>query len=1409
MKGGQFSMPSASRSVRGGIDLCLRSARAVVAAALVVALPCGGANAALKVAGVFGSRMVLQRDAPVPVWGWANSGQQITVTFAGQSKTSTADENGKWRVDLDPMSANAIGQTMTVSGDGGSVSFTNVLVGEVWVLSGQSNMGWTLQDSDGGAEAAARAANYTWMRYFTMPFIFGGTNPEIEPYRDGPEPDVPAGSTWYVASSNAVRTWSAVGFFFAEALHSAIGVPIGLIRACQPSTYGESWISRAAQEADPNLAYVPDTFPQAGVLWYATPFVMYHVYVAPLQPFAIRGVLWYQGEANTQTNLAEHYRDLLDALVQSWRADWGQGAFPFLIVQLPRYDVAADPWHDWPLIREAQLQAWGDTSNTGLAITIDTHDASIHPTNKQPVGDRLARLARAMVHGEQIESTGPICSGYTAGFNSVTLHFDHVGTGLQAVGGDLRTFEVAGSDGVFHPAVAKITGTDSVRVTCSLVDRPLHVRYAWAWAPDCNLFNSEMLPASPFRADIDPAAYDSVPRLVGRWTFDSSGGSDPASNKASGASWSKLALAGAGACYSDGKLILPRYESGGSWHQSSATAMLQTDLGDGNYFKEMTQIAWVKWSGFDTTADSARLVSLAKFSCPSYQLSDLKAVQGIAMRATDDTNWASSRAWEYLDEGQVQTASAWLSLGGSDPPTDIFIKIAQVIRQEDENTFELSMYWDVGSRLTQIGASVPIPASQVSAFGQHDTDCLIDTSGGKRYDGFGIMDHCWSMPQSGGQIEFEEIWLCAGALDVQDIAEASFSPLEPPALVGQWTFDDYGGRGPLDNKAPGASWKNLTIVGTGAGVADGQLVLPRYENEGAWLQSRATTMLAGEMNTHFNEMTLVAWVKWSGYDPTADWARLVTLAKFPTSTYSAEDARAYRGIVMKATDDSNWHSYGRYEYLDGGALQTSPVWSPVGGLDPPIDRFIKIAQVLRWKDPLSYEVVMYWDVGSGLVQIGQPQSVPSHMVSSFGQAGSECLVEGAPPGNPRYDGLGLMDVCWNVPQFPGEIRFDEVRLYAGAMSAADIDALAPVSPPAKRLLGQWTFDEYLGSGPLENKAAGAAWAPLTLTGTGAAVIDGKLVLPRYFSGTWKQCSATTMLAEDLGPSGYFRELTHVLWLKWPGFDTLGEEARVAQLMKFSTNAFNNANWRAGQSIVFWAPGETNWSAHRSYEYLDSGGSLQKTVQWAYFGGPDPPADRYVKLAEVLRFKDCTGYELVLYWDIGDGNGLVQVGSPVTLSYEQVNAFGQSGTDCLVSPLGGKRYDGYGLMDFCWAVPASAGEIIFEETRLYGGALTQAEIAALRYVGEPEPPKPVVGTSLRSLGDSILDSAADKYDWVLWGAVTVIDADSFTIDDGSGAPVRVIATNHGLSNTKYVCVRGSLDRGTTPPTLTMKSIEVLR
>jgi len=316
------------------------------------------------------------------------------------------------------------------------------------------------------------------------------------------------------------------------------------------------------------------------------------------------------------------------------------------------------------------------------------------------------------------------------------------------------------------------------------------------------------------QSEIGALKYTGEPVLVGQWTFDNSGGSSPLSNKAPGVTWDALSLNGTGAAISEGRLTLPRYQVGGSWVQSNATTMLKTDLGSGGYFKELTQVAWVKWSGFNTASDWARLVSLGKFATAVHDAGSEKALQSIVMKATDDMfNWGSDRKWEYMD-GVLQVGSQSLACGGSDPPTDRYIKIAQVVRQKLDGDYELTTYWDIGAGLVQVGAAQTIAADDINAFGQYDTNCLVDPSGGKRYDGLGLMDVCPSVPQSAGEISFEEVRLYAGAMDAADIADLQYVPPPPPRLVGQWTFDEYAGTHVLANKAPGVQWTQLAFAGT-------------------------------------------------------------------------------------------------------------------------------------------------------------------------------------------------------------------------------------------------------------------------------------------------------------------------------------------------------------------------------------------------------------------------------------------------------------------------------------------------------------------------------------------------------------------------------------------------------------------
>ncbi len=465
-----------------------------------------GRNSPLRVAGVFGNNMVLQRDAEVPVWGWADPGQTVQVGFAGQNKSAVAGPDGKWIVRLDPMPASETGRAMQISNGISTMTLTDIVVGEVWLLSGQSNMAMRIDDiPDAGAVARA---DYPWLRTFGIGWPFGSEQqPNLAPYRTQPATDVAAGSSWSRTSPANAGGCYAVGFYFAEALRQSLGpgIPIGLMQVAVGSTWGECWVGQATRDANPALHYIGTSLwtSPPGNPWFADKYVMYHGLIAPLQPYRIRGALWYQGEGNTDLSVV-HYRDLLSGLIEGWRDDWGQGDFPFFIVQLPAYGGTKDPWHSYELLREAQLQVSRATANTGLAVTIDTGGtADPHPVDKQPVGERLARLARAQVYGQAITPTGPIYAGGTADAASVNLRFDHAGSGLQSVGGALRTFEAAGADGVFHPATATITAADTVRVTCTEVPAIVEVRYGWDWNPDCNLFNSEMLPASPFRAAMD------------------------------------------------------------------------------------------------------------------------------------------------------------------------------------------------------------------------------------------------------------------------------------------------------------------------------------------------------------------------------------------------------------------------------------------------------------------------------------------------------------------------------------------------------------------------------------------------------------------------------------------------------------------------------------------------------------------------------------------------------------------------------------------------------------------------------------------------------------------------------------------------------------------------------------------
>jgi sialate O-acetylesterase len=653
--------------------------------ALLVLFLAGSARADIKMASLFQDHMVLQRDKPVNVWGWAEEGTKVTVQFADQKKTATTDKNGKWLVTLDPMAAWVEGRTMTFASSIGNQksSIKDVLVGEVWVCSGQSNMQYTMSRFPNCA-ADVPNMKYPMIRHFAV--VRGALTPLADVL-----------GVWSVCSPETADQFSATALYFAVELYKVLNIPVGLINSSVGATSAYQWSDpetlaadpdiapkikeqkakaaemEAAQKANPGLMpayekamleylakvggnigiivpgrekefikpdlsdpqWQPTTFPGTcgnGITWYAREIELpgamvgkdlildagsslfwngvevgskrfhrdsnvctipaaltkeaknvlsvrassvligglsskpsisvadgpslslsgdgwlrrmyagepafpeglpagqsfygglYNGMIAPLMPYAIRGVIWYQGENGPE---GYTYRKVFCELIQSWRKNWGQGDFPFYFCQLANYHpkqhaIATD--HDWPLIREAQTMALS-LPNTGMACLIDIgklgcQERDIHPWNKQDVGKRLALIARNKIYGEDIVSSGPMYDSMTVKGDKIIVKFKSVGSGLMSAGItgwydhtiiplpthppglDIHGFTIAGDDGDFRMANARIVGKDSVEVWHPKVTEPKYARFAWHRNPLHNLYNEEKLPAVPFRTDV-------------------------------------------------------------------------------------------------------------------------------------------------------------------------------------------------------------------------------------------------------------------------------------------------------------------------------------------------------------------------------------------------------------------------------------------------------------------------------------------------------------------------------------------------------------------------------------------------------------------------------------------------------------------------------------------------------------------------------------------------------------------------------------------------------------------------------------------------------------------------------------------------------------------------------------------
>jgi sialate O-acetylesterase len=523
-------------------------------------------QANVKMPSIFGDHMVLQQEGKVPVWGTADPAEAITVTVGTHTASVKAGPDGAWRVDLDPFPNGSDPVTLTVTGKN-TLKFNDVLIGDVWICSGQSNMQLAMHEVYNGAAELAKADD-PQLRLFRPDKVHS-----LSPMNDLP-------GKWYVSSSNTAWAFSAAGYFFGRELRARINRPIGMIGIYVGGTPAQAWTSLDALQKDPAFKPYVDQYQQANANFPAesqayaiqmaaytaakkdwdekygkdfndrlkewttaassayaaglpnppypkpklsppkkpaepgggwrTASVLFNGMVRPLIPYGIKGVIWYQGEDNVPDS--QLYPRLFSTLIADWRQRWSEGNFPFLFVQIANFNQ--HPKEDWPLLREAQLKTALSVPNTAMAVTIDIGlPENIHPVDKLDVGLRLALAAENLAYGQKLIYSGPIYNSMVAQGSTIRLKFSNTASGLKIgappwVGprsthppeDHLSGFVIAGEDKKWVVAEARIDG-DTVAVSSPQVFAPVAVRYGWDNAPVCNLYNSENLPASPFRTD--------------------------------------------------------------------------------------------------------------------------------------------------------------------------------------------------------------------------------------------------------------------------------------------------------------------------------------------------------------------------------------------------------------------------------------------------------------------------------------------------------------------------------------------------------------------------------------------------------------------------------------------------------------------------------------------------------------------------------------------------------------------------------------------------------------------------------------------------------------------------------------------------------------------------------------------
>ncbi|MCC5843174.1 MAG: hypothetical protein JJU05_02865 [Verrucomicrobia bacterium] len=505
----------------------------------LLSLTCNAGDLSLN--RTFSDNMVLQRNRPIPVFGTARAGTEVTVRLDDRTARVTCGPDGAWRVELPAMPAGGP-YVLRISADGVEREFTNVLVGDVWVCAGQSNMNWPLRNQP-EAEAELAGADRPEIRFFRSP-----TNGNTSPQDDFGEDH----TGWEITSPETAGGFSGLAYHFATQIQADVKVPIGIIHAARGGSFIESWIPRAAVEATPELHPILEQWEWLNAnrdrlraeqrakrnAWdrehgerfrewrtgrESGPFIptqpslppyagtrhdvsgLYNESIHPHTARPVKGVVWYQGESNTDRGY--QYRLLLPVLVQSWREVWGQPELPFVVIQLPNYDPHLNTFGPqdggpWEIVRESQAMIL-EVPNTALAVTLGMGlDHSVHPPDKRGPATRAAQSALKLAYGREIPASAPRYVEHLIEGNAIYLTFSDVGEGLVSLReGEITGFEIAGDDKVFHPARAGIVDAATVRVFSEEVSSPQAVRHAWSGTPDFDLANSAGIPASTFRTD--------------------------------------------------------------------------------------------------------------------------------------------------------------------------------------------------------------------------------------------------------------------------------------------------------------------------------------------------------------------------------------------------------------------------------------------------------------------------------------------------------------------------------------------------------------------------------------------------------------------------------------------------------------------------------------------------------------------------------------------------------------------------------------------------------------------------------------------------------------------------------------------------------------------------------------------